>query len=94
MNNIFIKPASAPLTGALTANTSTGEIVMTTDRKFMFVSAVAVNIAFGNAGMNAATTSDVLVPANTPMFFELSHFDRVRLISASAGTYCILPLEG
>lgn len=93
---IFIPEAGNGQTASLAAATSTGELVIGTNRIFAVNATDDVNIKFGNSGMAAASAADFRIPANTVATFDLgSYTDRVRLFNNTAAsvTYWILMLS-
>lgn len=78
-------PAGEPATNTTAATSA--EIVLGTNAIFeVTINGTAPSyIKFGNAGMTAATTADILLPANYTTYWETSSaFDRVRVLAGAA----------
>jgi len=80
-------PNSDNINSAPTTGTSTAEIVIGKNRLFAINADQDVYLAFGNAGMSAASTANWRLPANVIATFDLADaFDRIRAFNNSAST--------
>lgn len=83
-------PAASRAVKTNVSAASSAEVVVAKNALVMFVADAALNLRFGRSGMGAATNADMLIPANTPMTFDLGdEFDRYRVFG-SGNLYALL----
>lgn len=88
--------ATADLTGTLSTDTSSGEIVLGRYTIFAINANADINIRCGNSGMPAASSADFRIPAGVVATYAVpEQWDRIRLYNntASGLTYWIQPLR-
>jgi hypothetical protein len=91
-------PSSAPVqkVAALAATTSSAELAFGNNTIIAVNATQDITIAFGQAGMGAATASNFRIPANTTQTFDLGQtFSSIRVfnLAASAADVYVQPLS-
>lgn len=94
--------ATAKVT-ALAAGTSSGEVVLNKDAKFVVIAnptpgvtptTAGVHVKFGQSGMAAADATGFFIPINTYVSFDLSNaWDRMRFFNQDTVTVDIYVME-
>jgi hypothetical protein len=87
---------TADLSAAITATTSSAEIVLGRYTLFAINANGDVNMRCGNSGMPAAAATDYRIPAGTVAVYQVpEQWDRIRLYNPGAGSinYWIQPLR-
>lgn len=88
---------------ALAAATSSGEVVLNKDAKFVVIANTTpgvtattpgIHVKFGQSGMAAATAASFFIPVNTYVSFDLSNaWDRMRFFNQDTVTVDIYVMQ-